>query len=671
MDYFSAFVSNLLNGLSAHPIWAWILVFGVSLGEALLIIGLFVPSTVVLVGAGTLVGAGKLDFWPVLVASVLGCVLGDQLSYFAGRWYGDKLKTMWPLNRFPTLLDKGEEYVRLHGGKSIAIGRFIPGIKAVVPGVAGMFGMNQTFFTLVNIISGVVWTVAHILPGILLGQALTFASDLSGRLLVALLVLFAILAIGGWLVRLAASLIDPHRHAVQRYFAGLAQTSRFASVRRFGEVLSPENPNSILLALGIFAALLAVIILIDLISGLIIHHAVGQFDNSLLNFFAELRSVPGDEVFLRLSMLGDEKVLYCVAAVPIIWLAIQRKWRAFASILIAIAAAKLILVVFSFALAPQGFVAHAADFRFPSAHVLLAGTIFGSLGICCARGLSRWSQSLVISCFAMLVVAIGFSRLYLGVSWFSDVLGGILIASIIVVLVSIAISTVPFTRVRPLLLLSASMTVFVIAASFNLSYNFDKQVESYQPLDHSVSYSQADFLDQGWKKLPGQRINLIGHASDDFAIQWIGSLPALENALSQQNYQLWGHWGWHDLLPYLNAHANIAEIAPRPLVHAGLRAKVTATFVSPDAPQQRFVLRAFQSNVVIAGPETPMRVYLLTLRQEVAHNNLDLYSLPADHPAPPEDLAKLIAALQANPNVETLGVHQADGHHIVIMKPKS
>ncbi|MDP8996755.1 MAG: phosphatase PAP2 family protein, partial [Pseudomonadota bacterium] len=411
--------------------------------------------------------------------------------------------------------------------------------------------------------------------------------------------------------------------------------------------------------------------LIDLISGLIIHHAVGNFDHSLLNFFAELRSVPGDEVFLRLSMMGDESVLYFVAAVPIIWLAVQRQWRAAWSIIIALAVAKLILVAFSFALAPQGFVVHTSDFRFPSAHVLMAGTVFGSLGICCARGLSRWSQALLISCFAMLVVAIGFTRLYLGVSWFSDVFGGLLIASIIVVMVSIAISTVPFTRVRPLWLLSTATAVFVIAAGFNLSTNFDKEVEYYQPLNHFVSYSEPDFLDHGWMKLPDQRINLVGRASDEFAVQWIGSLPALADALSTQNYRVWSRWGWHDLLAYLNERAKIADIAPRPLVHAGLRAKVTATLVSPEAPDQRFVLRAFQSNVVIDANGTEVHVYLLTLRQEAAHNNLGLYVLPADHPAKPADLAKLIALLQANPKVETLGVHQANGTHIVIMKPKS
>ena len=41
-----------------------------AMGEALLIIGLFVPSTAVLVGAGVLVGTGHLGFWPVIIASV-------------------------------------------------------------------------------------------------------------------------------------------------------------------------------------------------------------------------------------------------------------------------------------------------------------------------------------------------------------------------------------------------------------------------------------------------------------------------------------------------------------------------------------------------------------------------------------------------------------------------
>ena len=71
------FVQPYLDYFSAHPGLALIIIFLIALGEALLIIGLFVPSTAVLVGAGILVGTGHLDFWPVMVATTAGAIAGD------------------------------------------------------------------------------------------------------------------------------------------------------------------------------------------------------------------------------------------------------------------------------------------------------------------------------------------------------------------------------------------------------------------------------------------------------------------------------------------------------------------------------------------------------------------------------------------------------------------
>jgi len=55
MDY----IQPYLDYFSAHPDWAIALIFLIAFGEALLIIGLFVPSTAVLVGAGILVWVWK------------------------------------------------------------------------------------------------------------------------------------------------------------------------------------------------------------------------------------------------------------------------------------------------------------------------------------------------------------------------------------------------------------------------------------------------------------------------------------------------------------------------------------------------------------------------------------------------------------------------------------
>ena len=109
------YIQPYLDYFTAHPNWAAAIVFLISFGEALLIIGLFVPSTAVLVGAGILVGTGQLHFWPIFLAITVGAVAGDQLSYWAGRFYGERLKTFWPLNRYPQLVARGEEFVRAHG----------------------------------------------------------------------------------------------------------------------------------------------------------------------------------------------------------------------------------------------------------------------------------------------------------------------------------------------------------------------------------------------------------------------------------------------------------------------------------------------------------------------------------------------------------------------------
>jgi undecaprenyl-diphosphatase len=95
-------------------------------------------------------------------------VVGDAISYTLGFWLKDRIKTLWPFRNHLPLIARGEAFFARHGGKSVFIGRFIPGVKAVVPGIAGMFGMDYRHFSVINVTSAFVWAAAHILPGMLL-----------------------------------------------------------------------------------------------------------------------------------------------------------------------------------------------------------------------------------------------------------------------------------------------------------------------------------------------------------------------------------------------------------------------------------------------------------------------------------------------------------------------
>jgi membrane-associated phospholipid phosphatase len=69
--------------------------------------------------------------------------------------------------------------------------------------------------------------------------------------------------------------------------------------------------------------------------------------------------------------------------------------------------------------------ATAAGFSFPSGHAMVSLAVYGALAFLIASAVeSRRARLLVVSSAAVLVGAIGFSRVYLGVHYLSDVVAG-------------------------------------------------------------------------------------------------------------------------------------------------------------------------------------------------------------------------------------------------------
>jgi undecaprenyl-diphosphatase len=163
-------ISAIMLGVSSNY-WLFVfLVFLVCVGEAVFIAGLLVPSLPILLLVGGLITTQDLNFWPIFFAASLGGIVGDAISYWIGHFLKDRIKTVWPFKNYLPLIARGEVFFQRHGGKAIFIGRFITGLKAVVPGIAGMLGMNWGYFTFINTISAFIWAASHILPGMFLTQ---------------------------------------------------------------------------------------------------------------------------------------------------------------------------------------------------------------------------------------------------------------------------------------------------------------------------------------------------------------------------------------------------------------------------------------------------------------------------------------------------------------------
>ncbi|MBN9307851.1 DedA family protein [Devosia sp.] len=190
----------LLEQVAANLWLAIAFIFVIAATEAVFILGLFIPSTPVLLLAGGLIAEGRLPFREVYLAAVIGAVVGDAVSYTVGYWLKDRIRTIWPFRSYLGLIDRGEAFFASHGGKSVFIGRFVPGVKAVVPGIAGMFGMDYRRFSVINVTSAFAWAAAHILPGMLLSTWLrSMGLSLEGVIVVGALVLVALfLLVHNW-----------------------------------------------------------------------------------------------------------------------------------------------------------------------------------------------------------------------------------------------------------------------------------------------------------------------------------------------------------------------------------------------------------------------------------------------------------------------------------------
>jgi membrane-associated protein len=102
---------------------------------------------------------------------VIAAVLGDQVGYMVGKFFGPKLFSRPDSRLFKQEnLEKAHEFMEKYGPKAIVLARFVPIVRTFAPIVAGAGRMKyRTFFTY-NIIGGIAWGTGVTVAGYWLGQ---------------------------------------------------------------------------------------------------------------------------------------------------------------------------------------------------------------------------------------------------------------------------------------------------------------------------------------------------------------------------------------------------------------------------------------------------------------------------------------------------------------------
>lgn len=163
------------------------LTFLVRHGEAVLFavvfaeqIGLPIPAVPILLAAGALAGAGKMNLAAAATLSVVACSAGDLIWYELGRHRGrHALNLLCRISLEPdSCVRRTENFFTRHGIRALIMAKFIPGLSTITPALAGLFGVGMKRFLFYNGLGALLWTVAFMGPGFLFSAQL---EDIAGQ----------------------------------------------------------------------------------------------------------------------------------------------------------------------------------------------------------------------------------------------------------------------------------------------------------------------------------------------------------------------------------------------------------------------------------------------------------------------------------------------------------
>ncbi len=177
-------VKKLVNDI-AQTLGAWTyLVVGVlAFLETGAFVGLVAPGETVVIVGGVIAGQGEISLIVLIGIVWTAAILGDTTSFFIGRRLGrDFILRHGPRVKIDEArLEQVESYFDRHGGKTILIGRFIGLVRALAPFVVGSSGLAYRRFIPYSIIGCGIWATTFCVLGYVFWASFDQVADIAGK----------------------------------------------------------------------------------------------------------------------------------------------------------------------------------------------------------------------------------------------------------------------------------------------------------------------------------------------------------------------------------------------------------------------------------------------------------------------------------------------------------
>ncbi len=194
--------------------------------------------------------------------------------------------------------------------------------------------------------------------------------------------------------------------------------------------LRPEGAAGVFLSAGLVALAASAVAFGGVLQDVVAHDELAVFDSPILTFIASHRAGWLTTAMRSISLLGRGPVLALVVVVAgLAFRRLRHRWEPLVILAVASAGAKLlslgVKVVVARPRPPAVLMAAAAHgYGFPSGHATQSA-LYGALAFLVGEMLPQWQAKVRVWVGAVMVAfLLGASRVYLGVHWPTDVLGG-------------------------------------------------------------------------------------------------------------------------------------------------------------------------------------------------------------------------------------------------------
>ncbi len=161
-----------------HIYIAYFLIFLVSLFESLAFLGFLIPSSMIMFLIGFFIGKGNINFYYSYILVVLGCTLGDIISYYAGKYLKNYLFYFRKkISNYVNIFENIFKYFKKNSSFVIISSKFTGPIKSFFFFISGMLDISIKKIILPNFLSTLLWSISFFIPGILSGVAVTLPNS--------------------------------------------------------------------------------------------------------------------------------------------------------------------------------------------------------------------------------------------------------------------------------------------------------------------------------------------------------------------------------------------------------------------------------------------------------------------------------------------------------------